>query len=233
VVSIAFGLLAGLVVGGAGGALLRAARRRGWIDRYFGGPTVLALALLAYVAALVVDGNGFVAAFVGGLAFRNACGRQGEREVEYAEQSAAAVSLIVWLLFGAAVVPVVLARFDWRIAVYAVLSLTAVRMVAVAVALVGSGVPRSTVAFMGWFGPRGLASVIFALLAVESLGPDAATPVAAIGFTVLLSVVAHGVTASPLAARYGAAVAPSPAGEPAMPVRHLAVRHRPRPPTVP
>lgn len=230
VAAIAFGLLAGLVVGGGGGALVRAARRRGWIDRSFGGPTVLALALLAYVAALAVDGNGFVAAFVGGLAFRNACGRHGEREVDYAEQSAAAVSLIVWLLFGAVVVPVILDRLTWQVAVYAVLSLTAVRMVAVAVALMGSGTPRSTVAFIGWFGPRGLASVIFALLAVEDLGPDAAVPVAVIGLTELLSVVAHGATALPLAARYGATVGAArerePAAGPAVPVRHLAVRRR-------
>ena len=91
--------------------------------------------------------------------------------------------------------------------VYAVLSLTVVRMVPVALASIGSGLDRDTVLFVGWFGPRGLASLVFALLALEELGDRADEAVAVIGVTVLLSVVAHGVSAAPLAARYGAAAA--------------------------
>lgn len=204
---LALGVLAGLVVGGAGGAMLRLARRRGWIGEEFGGPTVLALALLAYVAALVVDGHGFVAAFVGGLGFRNAGGRRAEREATYVEQSGAALTVVVWLLFGALIVPITIDHFSWRIAAYAVLSLTVVRMLAVALALIGVGFRPVTVAFLGWFGPRGLISVIFALLAVEALGRRATTASAVIGFTVLLSVVVHGLSSGPLAKRYGASAA--------------------------
>jgi NhaP-type Na+/H+ or K+/H+ antiporter len=221
--SLGLGLLSGLVVGAGGGWLVRTARGRGWVDESFGGPTVLALALLAFVAAVAVDGNGFVAAFVGGLAFRNACGQRTEREVSYVEQSGGALSLVVWLLFGAVVVPIVVDRLDWRTALYAVLSLTAVRMVAVVVAMVGSGFRPATVAFVGWFGPRGLASVIFALIAVEELGSVVDQAVAFIGLTVLLSVLAHGVSAHPLAVRYGAAVSPTHPAEsawrPDLPVR--------------
>jgi NhaP-type Na+/H+ or K+/H+ antiporter len=227
VVSLAVGVLSGLVVGAAGGLLVRAARRRGWIDDSFGGPAILALALLAYAVALLVDGNGFVSAFVAGLAFRNACGRQAERDVAYAEQSGGALSLVVWLLFGAAVLPVTLEQLDWRTVVFAVLSLTAVRMFAVTLAMIGSGFRPVTVAFLGWFGPRGLASVIFALLAVEELGPASSDAAAFIGATVLLSVLAHGVSAKPLANRYGAALA-RPAETrpmPELPVRRLSIGH--------
>jgi sodium/hydrogen antiporter len=114
------------------------------------------------------------------------------------------VSLLVWLMFGViAVVPAV-ADLTWQTVVYAVLSLTVIRMLPVAVALVGTGLGRATVAFVGWFGPRGLASVVFALLALEDLGETAAKPaVTVISFTVLLSVIAHGLTADPLAKRYG------------------------------
>jgi NhaP-type Na+/H+ or K+/H+ antiporter len=225
--SLALGLLAGLVVGALGGATIRAAGRREWIDEGFGGATVLALALLAYTAALAIDGNGFVAAFVGGLAFRSTCGRRTERDVAYVEESGAALSLVVWLLFGAVIVPVTVDHLDWRAAAYAVLSLAVVRMVAVAIALIGSGFGRATVAFVGWFGPRGLASVVFALLAVEELGADADTAVSFIGLTVLLSVIAHGVSAGPLATRYGATVTSRRAAESApraeMPVRRISI----------
>ena len=231
--SLGIGLLTGLAVGVAGGRLIRTARRRGWIDESFGGPTVLALALLAYVTALAADGNGFVAAFVAGLAFRNSCGQRTGREVAYTEQTGGALSLVAWLLFGAAVVPVTLSHFGWRVAVYAVLSLVAVRLVTALVALIGSGFRLVTVGFIGWFGPRGLASVIFALIAVEELGPAADQAVAFIGLTVLLSVVAHGVTARPLATRYGARVGPSYPAEsapmPDLPVRRMSALPRPGP----
>jgi NhaP-type Na+/H+ or K+/H+ antiporter len=98
-------------------------------------------------------------------------------------------------------------RFSVTPLLYAVLSLTVVRMVPVALALVGSGFDRDTVLFVGWFGPRGLASLVFALLALDELGGSADEAISVIGLTVLLSVLAHGLTAGPLAARYGKAAA--------------------------
>jgi sodium/hydrogen antiporter len=118
-------------------------------------------------------------------------------------------------------------RVDLGIVLYAVLSLTAVRMVPVALACLKSGLDRDTVLFVGWFGPRGLASLVFALLALEELGEAADEAVAVIGVTVFLSVLAHGVSAAPLAARYGrAAAARGP--EPGGPVPDLPVRGLPR-----
>ncbi len=203
---LAGGALVGAAVGTAGGWLLREGRRRGWAEESFAGPAVLALALLAYAGSLAGNGNGFVAAFVGGIAFGHVAGRGGPREVFYVEQTAGLASLLVWMLFGAVAVPLLYGRLDWQMLVYALLSLTAVRMIPVALSLVGAGLGLRTVLFVGWFGPRGLASVVFALLAVEELGVDARPAVAVIVLAVLLSVLAHGLTAGPLAARYGAQV---------------------------
>ena len=204
---LAIGLTVGVVVGVGGGRAMRIARRRGWDSEDFAGPAVLALALFAYTATLWIDGNGFVAAFVGGLAFGNSAGRGGTKEVYYVEQTAGLVSVLTWLLFGAIGVPIVLDQASWQVAAYAVLSLTLVRMLPVGVALVGTGLPPATVAFVGWFGPRGLASVIFALIAVDEVGTEASGAVAVIGMTVLISVFAHGLSAKPLSTRYGASVA--------------------------
>jgi sodium/hydrogen antiporter len=203
---LGIGLVVGAGLGLGGGSLLRWARRRGWAAEDFVGIAVLALALAAYAATLAVHGNGFVAAFCGGLAFGATAGPRGPAELVFLEQTSSLVSLLVWLAFGALSVSIIIERVDLVIVLYAILSLTLVRMVPVAVALVGAGFDGKTVLFVGWFGPRGLASLVFALLALEELGPDADEAVAIIGLTVLLSVLAHGVSADPLASRYGGAV---------------------------
>ena len=136
-VELAIGVGVGAVVGFAGGWLLRWARRRGWAAEDFTGVAVLALALLAYATAVAAGGNGFVAAFCGGMAFGAAAGRRGPAELVFLEQAGGAVSLLVWLAFGAIAVPIMVDRLDWTLAIYAVLSLTVVRMVPVAVALIG------------------------------------------------------------------------------------------------
>jgi NhaP-type Na+/H+ or K+/H+ antiporter len=115
--------------------------------------------------------------------------------------------MICWLLFGAIAVPTVAEDWTWRILLCAVLSLTVIRMLPVAISLIGARMDWATVLFIGWFGPRGLASIVFALLALEDLegvpGPIGDV-VATIGLTVLLSVLLHGLTARPLAERYAA-----------------------------
>jgi NhaP-type Na+/H+ or K+/H+ antiporter len=226
-VELAIGVAVGVAVGFAGGWALRWTRRRGWAAEEFMGVAVLALALLAYLAALAVEGNGFVAAFCGGIAFGAAAGPRGAAELAFLEQTGSAVSLLVWLAFGAIAVPIALDHIGWAVLIYAVLSLTVVRMVPVALALIRSGMGRDAVLFVGWFGPRGLASLVFALLALEEIGPGANEAVAVITLTVLLSVLAHGVSAAPLAARYaGAAAARGP--EPGGAVPGLSLQGRPR-----
>src|SRR5215469_8261764 len=201
---LVLGVAIGAVVGGVGGYLVKVASDRGWVAGSFAGSAVLALAVCAYACSLALHGNGFIAAFTGGLAFRTTGGQRGERLVPFVEETSALVSLLVWLAFGAVMVVPAVDNLTWPDVAYAVLSLTLIRMVPVAVALAGARLGRTAVAFIGWFGPRGLASVVFALLALEEIGErSAGSAIAVISFTVLLSVVAHGVTADPLARRYG------------------------------
>jgi NhaP-type Na+/H+ or K+/H+ antiporter len=211
-VELAVGVGVGVVVGGVGGALLRWARRGGWAAEEFTGIAVLALALGSYLGAVGMGGNGFVAAFCAGLAFGAAAGRRGSAEVVFLDQASGLVSLLVWIAFGVIAVPLVLTGLDVITVLYAVLSLTVVRMLPVALVLIGAGLDRRTVAFIGWFGPRGLASLVFALIALEDLGPQADPAVVVISVTVLLSVLAHGFSAAPLATRYGRAVGAPPPG---------------------
>jgi sodium/hydrogen antiporter len=208
VAELAIGVLVGVAVGGAGSLLVKTARSRGWVAGSFAGSAVLALALCAYGSALALHGNGFIAAFTGGMAFGAVAGKRDEHLIPFVEETSALLSLMVWLAFGAVAIVPAFSHLSWEIVLYAVLSLTVIRMVPVAIALAGARLGRTTTVFVGWFGPRGLASVVFALLALEEAGPAAAEPaVAVISVTVLLSVVAHGASADPLARRYGPAMA--------------------------
>jgi NhaP-type Na+/H+ or K+/H+ antiporter len=202
-----------VAVGGAGGLLVSAARRRGWAAEGFGGAAVLGLAVCAYASAVAVHGNGFIAAFVAGLAFGTAGGRRGEPLVPFVEETGALVSLLVWLAFGAVELVPAVESLTWQMVLYAILSLTVVRMIPVLAALTGARLDWATSILVAWFGPRGLASVVFALLALEELGrPTAGPAVAVITVTVVISVVVHGATAEPLATRYANRVARSAAG---------------------
>jgi sodium/hydrogen antiporter len=231
-VDLGLGLLVGIGVGLAGGTALRVARRHSWTTAAPETVAVLALALLAYAAAVEAGGNGFVAAFVGGMAFGTA--RAAADDVlGFASEAGEVLAIVVWFVFGAIAVPV-LDGAPWSIAAFAVLALTVGRMVPVSVALAGTGLSRPTVAFLGWFGPRGLASVVFALIAYDELEPGETrtTMLAAIVATVLLSVIAHALTAKPLAGRYATYVATSgrpadarPTPEPSTPPR-LGQRHQ-------
>jgi NhaP-type Na+/H+ or K+/H+ antiporter len=218
IVELLIGAAVGAVVGVLGGWSMRRARERGSAAEGFAGIAVLALSLLAYASALAAGGNGFVAAFCGGLAFGACAGRRAPAELIFLEQMASMVSLLVWLTFGAVAIPVMLDRVDALMVVYAVLSVTVIRMLPVALATIGAGLDRNSVLFVGWFGPRGLASLVFALLALEELGPVADEAVSVIAVTVLLSVLAHGLSAAPLAVRYGRAAAAS-GPEPGGPVK--------------
>ena len=219
VAELAVGLLVGVAIGGVGGLVVNAARRRGWAADGFAGAAVLGLAVCAYASAVAVHGNGFIAGFVGGLAFGTTGGRRGEPLVPFVEETGALVSLLVWLAFGAVALVPAIKTLTWPMVLYAILSLTIVRMAPVAVALAGARLGWATVLLVAWFGPRGLASVVFALLALEELGsPTAGRAVAVITIAVLLSVVAHGATAEPLAARYAKRLAHRAAGGPAAPM---------------
>lgn len=198
------GLVAGAAIGFTVAWLLRRARLAGWANESYRAVGVAASALLAYAAVLEMHGNGFVGAFVGGMAFGAATKDELDESLEFTHDAAELASFVVWFMFGAVMLPQ-LADAQWQDFVFAALALTVVRMLPVALVLLGSKLDLATVGVVGWFGPRGLASVVFALLAVEGLAPeDSARVVSIITATVVMSVVLHGASAAPISARYGA-----------------------------
>ena len=207
IVDSAIGALIGVALGFGGGTLLDLATRAGWTSAASRRLFVLALAAACYLLAGALGGNGFIAAFIGGLAFGIGSHHHEEHALRFTETQGSLLAIGVWaafgLLLGGQLEP---GLWDARAVAYAVLSLTVIRMVPVAVGLLGSGLRGSTVLFMGWFGPRGLASIVFLIIGLEGLeeaGVRAGPLAAAVAWTVLLSVILHGVTAGPLAARYG------------------------------
>jgi sodium/hydrogen antiporter len=198
----------GIVGGVAGGVLVAAvvvhAGRRDLIDGAWRQVIPAAGAALAYGTAVALGGSGFIAAFVAGLTFRLALGRDPEDINELSEQVGNVLNAVTFILFGAILLGPALEELSWQIVVYAALSLTVVRMLPVAVAMIGSHARPPTLGFLGWFGPRGLASIVFAVIVIEESSlPHEHLIVLTIYVTVGLSVLAHGLTAAPLAARYG------------------------------
>jgi NhaP-type Na+/H+ or K+/H+ antiporter len=202
------GVVIGIALGIAGAILISRASRRGWIDKGGRRLATLAVAVAAFAVALAFDANGFIAAFVAGVAFGALLDRATvdlEEAAELPELGGELLALVVWFLFGAILIPLALDHLGWRTALYALASLTIIRMVPVALSLVRSGLDGPSVVFIGWFGPRGLASVVFALLAIEELGetlPEVNRAVATVVLTVTLSVVLHGITARPGGRKY-------------------------------
>jgi len=164
---------------------------------------LLALALIAWALADTVGGNGFIAAFVGGLVVGPTVERVGEHLIRFTEAEGQLLNLSVFFVFGALVVGLI-ESLSWKVAIYVLLSLTVIRMLPVALSLLGTHLRGVSVLFAGWFGPRGLASIVLGLIVVAEApmlaGREQIELVVA--FTVLLSVLLHGVTAAPLSAVY-------------------------------
>jgi NhaP-type Na+/H+ or K+/H+ antiporter len=207
VLDLVIGVVSGVVLGAGAGWLMAKAGDQDETARAVG---VAGLAVLSYAATVALGGNGFVAAFVAGLAF-GAMVPAAERapSLELTHLGGSVLSQSVWFLVGAVMVPE-LAGLSWREAVFALLALTVIRMLPVAASVVGMGLDRATVGVLGWFGPRGLASVVFALLAFGELGPAEGDSVVTVVTAVVVgSVVLHGVTAAPVATRFGATSHPA------------------------
>ena len=205
VAELGIGAVGGAALGWLGGRAMSWVHRRGWSSDGWRAIGTAAISILAYAGTVELGGNGFVAAFVAGLAYGAAAdATHDEPALGFTHEAGEVLSLTVWFLFGALVVPSLRAA-TWREVAFGVAALSVVRMLPVALALIGAGVDRSTIGIIGWFGPRGLASVVFGLLAAKSLeGGDGQKTLSAIAVTVLLSVVLHGASAGPLARRYGA-----------------------------
>jgi NhaP-type Na+/H+ or K+/H+ antiporter len=210
------GVLLGVVLGGAVALIMRRASDKGTGRPELVPVALIATPLLAYFSALALDGNGFVAAFVAGVGFASVrpARRRAQPELKVraedpdlvlTEGLTSLLTCAVWALFGVVAIAHLGALFTWQGLVFAVLALTVLRMLPVALALLRSGLRTTTVAFIGWFGPRGLASIVFGLIALESLpdSPELRHALGAITLTVVLSVVLHGASAGPWAAAYG------------------------------
>lgn len=204
VLQVTLGPLVGAMLGYSGARLLDAAAERQWMSESAQGIGILSLAVFTYVAAELVGGNGFIATFIGGMVFGNSIRHPCSFLFEFMETEGQLLMLITFLVFGAALLPVGIEHFTPMMLLYAVLSLTAIRMLPIAVSLLGAGLRPPTWAFLGWFGPRGLASILFVLLIIEEAQLLHGSELLSITvITVALSVLLHGVTAAPFANAYG------------------------------
>ena len=212
---IGLGVIVGLAIGFTGGWLGRWAVSRGWISRIYWRIDILALAIISWLVADAVGGSGFIAAFVGGLATAAAFIHVQKEEVSFAEAEADILNLAVFFIFGL-VAGGLIGNVGWTIVLYAVLSLTLIRMVPVAISLLGTHLGRESILFLGWFGPRGLASIVLLLIAIDEAGSIAGMQTISLVVitTVFISVFAHGITANPAIRWYTRRVAALPPDAP-------------------
>jgi NhaP-type Na+/H+ or K+/H+ antiporter len=206
---IVFGILAGLIIGFLGGRFVEWGQRSGWMSKPFQKISLLTLALLAYGVAELVGGNGFITAFVMGMTAANTTKKEDTEVLyEYAEVEVQGLMMLTFMIvFGLVMLPVALDQFDGTMLLYAVLSLAVIRPLVVGVSLIRTKVKPVTVGFLGWFGPRGVASIlyIFTVLDEELAGETLIYNI--VMLTVLISIFAHGVTAVPGANWYARRVA--------------------------
>jgi NhaP-type Na+/H+ or K+/H+ antiporter len=201
---VTLGPLVGIALGYIGARLLDTASARGWATTEYQGIGILSLAILSYICAELIGGNGFIAAFVGGMVLGNTIRHPCTFLFEFMETEGQLLMLITFLVFGAVLLPEAIEHFRWEYLVYAILSLTVIRMVPVALSLLGTGLRLPSVLFLGWFGPRGLASILFVLLILEeSDAPHRNELLDITVITVALSALLHGLSAAPLAKWYG------------------------------
>ncbi len=199
---IGWGLVAGLAAGALGGFLFRHSDPRQRISSEWRQILGLGAAVLSLALASSLGGSGFIAAFVGGLVFGKIVGPARSHVSLLTEEAGEVLAAITWIAFGALALTLALPHLTWQVILYSVLSLTVVRMLPVLIAFVGQGASLRTVAFMGWFGPRGLASLVFVLIAVEEGVPEGSVVLTTVLVTVALSIVLHGLTSVPLVGAY-------------------------------
>ena len=204
---IGIGAMVGIALACIGGSALRFSASRDWIGGSWKQVPIVALAMFCFGLSQWLGGSGFIACFVGGLTFGGITKSDKEDVLRGAEAAGSVFSMLTWFTFGAVVVEAGIRYVSWQAIVYAVLSLTVIRMVPVLLCLIGVPYKLDTKLFIGWFGPRGLASIVFLVMVIKENLPGNDTIAAAVVWTVTLSIVAHGISAVPLAKYYGRIVA--------------------------
>lgn len=202
VTELGIGLLVGVILAAFGVYLLRFTREQGWLSTNWLQLTVFALAITTFATAQSLGGSGFIATFCGGLLFGHLLKGQSADLLRSGEGIGDAFELITWVLFGAAVAGKALPNFTWPILGYAVLSLTLLRMLPIFISLSGSGLSTEGKLFLGWFGPRGLATIVFAIMVININLPHGDTIITTASFTVMLSIILHGISAKPWVNRW-------------------------------
>ncbi len=198
--AIGIGVAVGVVMTLLGVFLIKQCGARGWITQSWRQSTVVALAVTSFAVAQWLGGSGFIACFVGGLLFGSINKEHKHKLLLAAEGTGDALALITWVVFGALVIGRSFQALSWEVVLYAVLSLTVVRMLPVFLSLSGMNLGSGEKLFMGWFGPRGLASIVFAVMVLNDKLPGGDTIVMTAACTIVLSVVLHGLSAKPLIA---------------------------------
>lgn len=207
---VGIGVVTGVVLSGVAVWLLRFCQVRDWLSDTWMKIIVVALAFTCFGTAQALGGSGFIASFVGGMLFGGLLQEYRHKLLTAAEGIGDTFSLVMWVLFGAVVVGQAFDYFSWPALIYAALSLTVVRMLPVYLTLFGLKADTESKLFIGWFGPRGLASIVFIIIVMGAGLPHQTTLVTVVVWTVILSVIAHGISANPWAAAYGRRAANKP-----------------------
>ncbi|NEO24087.1 sodium:proton antiporter [Moorena sp. SIO4A5] len=201
---VILGPIVGVAVGYIGGWLVSQSVRRKWITHSFEDLSVLGLSLCAYAIAELVGGNGFIAAFCAGLTLGNTAPSICDCLYEFGEAEGQLLVLLIFMIYGSMMVFPALDSVNWQMVLYAIATLTIARMVGVAISVIGMKLRWYTILFLGWFGPRGVASILYGLLILEGDGIQGSEVIfSTMVLTVLISVFAHGLTAFPGANWYG------------------------------
>ena len=196
---LGIGMAVGLSLALLGTFVLRWCWSQGWVTEIWMQVTVVGLAIASFTIAQSLHGSGYIAAFTGGLLFGYLAKDATHKLVLAAEGTGETLALVTWMLFGAMVIGPALKLFDWEVVIYASLSLTVIRVVPIFLSLTGTGESVSGRLFLGWFGPRGLASIVFAIIVINAEVPGGEFLALVVICTVFLSLIAHGISAHPLA----------------------------------
>jgi NhaP-type Na+/H+ or K+/H+ antiporter len=196
---LGIGLLVGLGLAAIGSRLLKWCMQQGWVTKIWIQVTPVALAIACFAVAQSLHGSGYIAAFTGGLLFGYIAKDATHKLVMAAEGIGETLALMTWMLFGALVIGQSVEHFTWEMLIYALLSLTVIRMLPIYLSLTGTGISSGSKLFLGWFGPRGLASIVFAIIVIDNDVPGAKPLSMVVVLTVFLSLIAHGISANPLA----------------------------------
>jgi len=196
---IGIGLAVGIGLTFAATKLLAVCAEKGWVTETWRQLPVIALAVACFALAQYVGGSGFIASFAGGIYFGWVAKKHRHRLLLAAEGTGDTLALITWVVFGAVVVGQTPSSFSWQAVVYALLSLTVIRMLPVFLVLAGTGLHTDEKLFMAWFGPRGLASIVFGVIVIQAQLPGGDTITMTVALTIIFSIIAHGISANPLA----------------------------------